>query len=584
MLAGPPMCSAFPFYVWDLSDRFAADVVNDFVAEYAAGRTPNPCLRCNEKIKFSAVLDRGVALGFDAVCTGHYARLVRTENDVELHRAVDAAKDQSYVLGVLNQDQLRRSYFPLGGSRKAEVRAEAGDRGLAVADKPDSHDICFIADGDTAGFLSGRLGSRPGDIVDVDRRQGRRACRIAPVHHRAAAGSSARHAGRRRPSRASCWPSPRRRTPLRSVRDDALAVKSINAIRPTWTGVQRRRRVVRSGPGSGPRPAHGRRRFRSHDEHLECSLDAAAAGVAPGQAVVLYDGLARCRKRDHLGHPGVTASSSDGELPPIRTTGIGSWPGTDMADAIKIAFAECPDLPYLPELPARGPYAQLIGRSTAFLAGLAVDLQPAGWRLTDASSRDHRLAISTLRADLDQLEEHAQGYAGTVKLSVAGPWTLASMMERPRGDRVVADSGARRDLSQSLAEGIAQLTAELGRRLPDVELLVQLDEPMLPAVLGGTLATASGLSRHRPIEPPEVSGGLRYVVERLSPTPVVVHCCAAGPPVELLRTAGIAGVLVDIDQLSGADWDAVGASLEAGVWIGMGALPTDHGRSSGPIR
>jgi methionine synthase II (cobalamin-independent) len=141
---------------------------------------------------------------------------------------------------------------------------------------------------------------------------------------------------------------------------------------------------------------------------------------------------------------------------------------------------------------------------------------------------------------------------------------------------VVADSGARRDLSQSLAEGIAQLTAELGRRLPDIEQLIQLDEPMLPAVLGGTLATASGLSRHRPIEPSEASGGLRYVVERLSPTPVVVHCCAAGPPVELLGTAGIAGVLVDIDQLSGADWDAVGASLEAGVWIGMGALPTDH--------
>ena len=276
----------------------------------------------------------------------------------------------------------------------------------------------------------------------------------------------------------------------------------------------------------------------------------------------------------------MTATSSDGELPPIRTTGVGSWPGTDMADAVKIAFAECPDLPYLPELPARGPYAQLIGRSTAFLAGLTVDLQPAGWRLTDASSREHRLAISTLRADLDQLEEHAQGYVGTVKLSVAGPWTLASMMERPRGDRVLADTGARRDLGQSLAEGIAQLVAELDRRLPDVEPLVQLDEPMLSAVLGGTLATASGLSRHRPVEPAEVSGGLRYVVESLSPSPVVVHCCAASPPVELLGTAGITGILVDIDQVSGADWDAIGASLEAGVWIGMGALPT--GSTLGP--
>ena len=264
------------------------------------------------------------------------------------------------------------------------------------------------------------------------------------------------------------------------------------------------------------------------------------------------------------------------ELPPIRTTGIGSWPGTDMADAVKIAFAECPELPYLPELPARGAYAQLVGRSTAFLAGLAVDLQPAGWRLTDASRRDHRLAISTLRADLDVLEEHAQGYQGPVKLSVAGPWTLAAMIERPRGDRVLADPGARRDVSQSLAEGIAQLVAELIRRLPDVEPLIQLDEPMLPAVLAGSIRTASGLWRHRPIEPSEVSGSLSYAVHRLAPTPVAVHCCAAAPPIDLLRTAGVSGVLLDIDQLSSADWDAVGATLEAGPLVGMGALPTDR--------
>jgi methionine synthase II (cobalamin-independent) len=272
----------------------------------------------------------------------------------------------------------------------------------------------------------------------------------------------------------------------------------------------------------------------------------------------------------------VTNTSQDGELPPIRTTGIGSWPGTDVADAIKIAFAECPDLPDLPELPARGPSAQMIGRSTAFLAGLAVDLQPAGWRLTDASGRDHRLAISMLRADLDLLEEHAQGYQGTIKLSVAGPFTMAALMERPRGDRLLADHGARRDLSQSLAEGSAQLVAELTRRLPDVEFLIQLDEPLLPAVLAGTIATASGFSRHRPVEPSEVSVALILAVNRLAPTPVAVHCCAAGAPVELLRAAGVAGVLIDIDQLSGADWDAVGTSLEAGQWMGLGALPTDR--------
>jgi methionine synthase II (cobalamin-independent) len=272
----------------------------------------------------------------------------------------------------------------------------------------------------------------------------------------------------------------------------------------------------------------------------------------------------------------VTATSSDGELLPVRSTGIGSWPGTDMLDAIKITFEECPDLPYLPELPARGPYAEMIGRSSAFLAGLAVDLQPAGWRLTNASGRDHRLAISTLRSDLDLLEEHAQGYLGTIKLSVAGPWTMAAMMERPRGDRVVADYGARRDLSQSLAEGIAQIVAELSRRLPDVDPLIQLDEPMLPAVLGGTIANASGFQRHPAIEPSEVTAAIIHAVDRLAPTPVAVHCCAADPPIELLRSARVAGILLDVDQLSGTDWDEVAASLEAKLWIGIGALPTDR--------
>src|SRR5256885_13381544 len=153
-----------PFYVWDMAERFHADVVEDFVSEYAAGRTPNPCLRCNEKIKFAAVLDRAVALGFDAVVTGHHARLGA---DGLLRRSVDLAKDQSYVLAVLTRDQLDRSMFPLGDSTKAQVRAEAAERGLAVADKPDSHDICFIADGDTRAFLAKRLGDPPGDGVDA---------------------------------------------------------------------------------------------------------------------------------------------------------------------------------------------------------------------------------------------------------------------------------------------------------------------------------------------------------------------------------------------------------------------------------
>jgi tRNA-specific 2-thiouridylase len=155
-----------PFYVWDLSEQFQRDVVADFTAEYAAGRTPNPCLRCNEKIKFAAVLERALSLGFDGVVTGHYARVERTPTEAELWRAADQAKDQSYVLAVITQEQLQHSYFPLGDTPKSQVRREAAGLGLRVADKPDSYDICFVADGDTPGWLRDKLGSRPGPIVD----------------------------------------------------------------------------------------------------------------------------------------------------------------------------------------------------------------------------------------------------------------------------------------------------------------------------------------------------------------------------------------------------------------------------------
>jgi tRNA-specific 2-thiouridylase len=275
-----------PFYVWDLSDRFAADVVTDFLAEYAAGRTPNPCLRCNEKIKFAAVLNRGVALGFDAVCTGHYARLIRTGEDVELHRAVDAAKDQSYVLGVLNQDQLRRSYFPLGASLKADVRAEARDRGLAVADKPDSHDICFIANGDTAGFLEHRLGNRTGDIVDLT---GAKVGEHAGSHRYTVGQRRGLRLGRPADDgqpRFVVAIAPQTNTITVGPRD-ALAVKIISAIRPTWTAA----RADASWSGQVQVRAHGHPMDASvtvYDHGLEVILEAPTTGVAPGQAVVLY--------------------------------------------------------------------------------------------------------------------------------------------------------------------------------------------------------------------------------------------------------------------------------------------------------
>jgi tRNA-specific 2-thiouridylase len=159
-----------PFYVWDFSERFKLDVVDDFIAEYSAGRTPNPCMRCNEKIKFAALLEKAVALGFDAVATGHYAKVVTdAAGNRELHRASAWAKDQSYVLGVLTSEQLAHAMFPLGETpSKAEVRAEAAARGFSVANKPDSHDICFIPDGDTRGWLADKVGAEPGAILDRD--------------------------------------------------------------------------------------------------------------------------------------------------------------------------------------------------------------------------------------------------------------------------------------------------------------------------------------------------------------------------------------------------------------------------------
>ena len=274
-----------PFYVWDMADRFHADVVDDFVAEYAAGRTPNPCLRCNEKIKFAAVLDRAVALGFDAVVTGHHAR---RGPDGMLRRSVDAAKDQSYVLAVLTRDQLDRSIFPLGDSTKAQVRAEAARRGLAVAEKPDSHDICFIADGDTRGFLADRLGEAPGDVVDA------RTGSVVGRH----SGAYAYTVGQRKGLSLGV-PAPDGKpryvlsiTPKSNTVTvgpvEALEVATVAAERPVWTG----------GPlPTGPFGCEVQ--LRAHGDVVPATVEVDGAtfraelgrpvrGVAAGQAIVAY--------------------------------------------------------------------------------------------------------------------------------------------------------------------------------------------------------------------------------------------------------------------------------------------------------
>jgi tRNA-uridine 2-sulfurtransferase len=283
-----------PFYVWDMAEQFHASVVQDFVDEYARGRTPNPCLRCNEKIKFAAVLDRAVALGFDAVCTGHHARLEAVPGAIALRRlvrSVDASKDQSYVLGVLTSEQLSRAMFPLGDTTKDRVREEAAHRGLAVADKPDSHDVCFIADGDTRAFLRRQLGSAPGPIVDRDGT-------VVGSHD----GGYGFTVGQRRGlaiERPAADGRPRYVLNIEPVSrtvtvgpPEALDVREIAATGPVWSGC---------APPSEPLRclvqlrAHGQAYpavCEPAGETVIISLREPARGVAPGQAAVFYDGEA----------------------------------------------------------------------------------------------------------------------------------------------------------------------------------------------------------------------------------------------------------------------------------------------------
>jgi methionine synthase II (cobalamin-independent) len=261
-------------------------------------------------------------------------------------------------------------------------------------------------------------------------------------------------------------------------------------------------------------------------------------------------------------------------------TGVGSHPGDDQRaydEAVKLVLGELPHLPYLPEVPGRGAIATMTGRALAIMAELGADLQPAGWRLTDAPGIDQRRARSLLAQDLDGLEEQAQGSAGSFKLQVAGPWTLAATVERPRGDKLPADFGARRELAQALAEGLSGHLADVRRRLPGTDrLVVQVDEPALPAVLAGSVPTASGFHRHRSVDLPEASQALGWVLEAVTASGAEpwVHSCARDTPLDLLRGAGARGLSVDHAQLSARDHDEAAAALEAGETVALGVVPS----------
>ncbi|SCF31193.1 uroporphyrinogen decarboxylase/cobalamine-independent methonine synthase family protein [Micromonospora chokoriensis] len=257
--------------------------------------------------------------------------------------------------------------------------------------------------------------------------------------------------------------------------------------------------------------------------------------------------------------------------PAGSATGIGSLPGTDIGEAQRVVLGELPDLPHLPELPARGPGADLIGRSAGLLVDLPVEVYAGRWRVAPRPGRDLRRALDLMERDLDQLAEQAEEYAGPIKVQTAGPLTLAASLELPIGGRLLRDAGAVRDLTGSLAEGLRAHVAAVARRVPRASVLLQVDEPSLPAVLAGRVPTESGFGAYRAVESVDAAALLRTVVEAVG-VPTLVHCCAPDVPLELIRSTGADAVALDLDLVN--DLDPLGEAVDAGLGLLAGAAPT----------
>ncbi|MET9105502.1 methionine synthase [Streptomyces zhihengii] len=262
-------------------------------------------------------------------------------------------------------------------------------------------------------------------------------------------------------------------------------------------------------------------------------------------------------------------------------TGVGSMPGGDARESAKTVTGSFEDFPFLAELPARGPGADMIGRSIGLLVEMYAHVEPSGWRVSDRPGRDTRRAHSWLGEDLDALEEFTQGYEGPVKVQAVGPWTLAAALELRGGEAALGDAGACRDLTGSLAEGLRGHLADVRRRLPGASIVLQLDEPSLTAVLRGSVRTASGYRTHRAVDRQIVESALRDVVA-VHDGPVVVHSCAPGVPFALLRRAGAAGISFDFSLLTEREEEAIGEAVESETRILAGVVPSTDAALSDP--
>jgi hypothetical protein len=248
-------------------------------------------------------------------------------------------------------------------------------------------------------------------------------------------------------------------------------------------------------------------------------------------------------------------------------------PGTDPAEAMRVVAGELPDFPHLPELPDRGPGADLTGRTASLLVEIPVEVTPRGWRLAERPGRDLARARTMLSSDLDVMEEVLDGFRGPLKIQLCGPWTLAATLELPRTLNVaIADPGAVADLTASLAEGAAAHVAEVAKRVPGAQLVVQFDEPALSAVAGGEVPTASGLSRIAPVEADVLRERLARVIASTGKY-TVVHSCSTAVPFGIIRAAGAGALSFDLSQLRRGEEDAVAEAAEAGLGLLTGVVP-----------
>lgn len=259
--------------------------------------------------------------------------------------------------------------------------------------------------------------------------------------------------------------------------------------------------------------------------------------------------------------------------PAGAATGIGSLPGTDAAEAARLVLGELPELPHLVELPARGPGADMVGRGAALLVDLPVEIVPSGWRLVSHRGRELRRAADFLARDVDALEQAADGLTGPLKVQATGPWTLAASLELPSGHKVVSDVGAVRDLTQSLAEGLRLHLAEIARRVPQAVLVLQLDEPSLPAVLAGQVPTPSGYGAVSAVESAVLEDGVRAALAVAAEGSRVVHCCAPDAPVGLLAATGADALSLDVGVLSKDQNDVLGEAVDRGTSLWLGVVP-----------